>query len=498
MNRIFLLALALAMAVHGHSQNSIGHLDYGAEMQVSASNGTTPLWLNANKHGLSSLQKANGYLDGELNYQWRNDSSQWDIKAGLEAAVAHNYTSGLILQQAYVEGRWLKGKILIGAKERDMAIHNPRLSTGAQTLGINSRPVPMVSIGLDNYVNIWKWLGVKGHIAFGWMTDDKWQKQFTNDTPIYNEDAKWHEKAGYIRFGREDKPLTVEAGLEMATIFGEKAHMTNGKIQDNSPKLKNYWKVFWAAGGDSGEGEFANAEGNIVGSWLLRVNWNQPSYKVSLYADHFFDDHSQMFLLDYDGYEGGENWKTRQNSSYLAYPLKDIMLGTEITLKDFQWVKGIVLEYMYTKYQSGPIYHDHGTIVKYHVGGNDDYYNHGRDPYQHWGQGIGNPLYRSPIYNDDGKLVFQNNRFVAWHIGLEGQPLPKLSYRLLATIQTGWGTYSLPYKQKKRHNGSVMGEVNYAFDNGWSATGALGLDHGTILGNNFGTQLTIRKTGRIF
>ena len=35
---------------------------YEAEIQGSLSSGATPLWLNANKHGLSSLEPDNGYL----------------------------------------------------------------------------------------------------------------------------------------------------------------------------------------------------------------------------------------------------------------------------------------------------------------------------------------------------------------------------------------------------------------------------------------------------
>ena len=41
-------------------------IQYGVEMQGSFSKGKTPLWLNANKHGLSSLEKNNGYLRGSL------------------------------------------------------------------------------------------------------------------------------------------------------------------------------------------------------------------------------------------------------------------------------------------------------------------------------------------------------------------------------------------------------------------------------------------------
>ena len=41
-------------------------IEYKAEAQASVSDGTTPLWLNANKYGLSSLEKTNGYLRGAV------------------------------------------------------------------------------------------------------------------------------------------------------------------------------------------------------------------------------------------------------------------------------------------------------------------------------------------------------------------------------------------------------------------------------------------------
>ena len=41
-------------------------LEYKVEMQGSFSKGKTPLWLNANKYGLSSLEAANGYVRGGI------------------------------------------------------------------------------------------------------------------------------------------------------------------------------------------------------------------------------------------------------------------------------------------------------------------------------------------------------------------------------------------------------------------------------------------------
>ena len=44
----------------------LSNVQYEAEFQGSFSSGATPLWLNANRHGLSSLASNNGYLRGAL------------------------------------------------------------------------------------------------------------------------------------------------------------------------------------------------------------------------------------------------------------------------------------------------------------------------------------------------------------------------------------------------------------------------------------------------
>ena len=123
-----------------------------------------------------------------------------------------------------------------------------------------------------------------------------------------------------------------------------------------------------------------------------------------------------------------------------------------------------VLEYVYTKYQSGPIYHDHTISINDHVSGQDNYYNHYiYSGWQHWGQVMGNPLYLSPIYNDNGCIEIMNNRFVAWHLGFDGSPIDNLDYRVLATYQTGYGTYSMPYLAP-RYSFSMMIELGYRFN----------------------------------
>ena len=410
-----LLACLPGLTLHAE-RSLIDSLHYRVEMQASLSSGDhTPLWLNANKYGLSSLDNVNGYLRGSLARPIALDSARkWGVGYGLDMALACHYTSTLVIQQAYVEGRWLKGTLTVGSKEYPMELKNNELSSGSQTFGINARPVPQVRLALPDYWTIpgtKKWLALKGHIAYGKTTDDKWQKDVVLQPNRYTENTFYHSKAGYLRIG--PKNITLELGLEMACQFGGTTYVY-GKAIKNKSGLNAFWHAFVPGGADEGEagktGVYENAGGNHIGSWVARLSIDQDTWNLGLYADHFFEDHSSMFFLDYDGYGTGANWNVKEKSRYFLYDFKDIMLGAELQLKRIPWLDRVVVEYLYTKYQSGPVYHDHAQHLSTHISGRDNYYNHDKfTGWQHWGQVMGNPLYLSPLYNNDGTIEVKNN-----------------------------------------------------------------------------------------
>lgn len=484
-------------------------INYKVEMQGSMSSGKTPLWLNANKYGLSSLDENNGYLRAQAIRPLNNDSSRrWGLGYGLDVAVPVHYTSHFVVQQAFAEVRWLHGTLTVGAKEWPMELKNNALSSGPQALGINARPVPQVRLALPQYWTLPfanRWLHLKGHIAYGRLTDQNWQHDFTQKQSKYADDVLLHTKAGYLMIGNPDRfcPWSLELGLEMATIFGGTAYRPdgNGKMSPvhNGSGLKDYLKALIPGGADTPElelgSDYQNEEGDILGAWVARFNYEADSWKIGIYADKYFEDHSSMLQLDYDGYGTGDEWNVKKRHHYFLYDFKDWMLGAELNLRNGTWLKDIVVEYLYTKYQSGPLYHDHTAGRPEHICGKDDYYNHYIFPgWQHWGQAMGNPLYRSPIYNTDGTLRFEDTRFTAFHLGFDGQPTDALSYRVLASWQEGLGTYEHPYT-KKHHNVSFMVEAQYALPHQWNVKAAYGMDFGHILGHNKGAQITISKSG---
>jgi len=504
--RRVLLIMGCLMSVVPVAAQLASQLEVHTEAQYSASSGDhTPLWLNANKYGLSSLNTTNGYVRGGVFRSIENDSSRrWAWGAGADIVVAGRYTSTLVLQQAYGELRWLKGLLTVGSKEQPMELRDQELSSGSQTLGINARPVPGVRLSLPDY---WElpftkgWVAFKGHIFYGMQTDDNWQKDFTNRQSKYTERSKLHTKAGYIRIGKKDKPFNVELGLEMACQFGGRSYLAVGHSQsavENEDGLKGMIHALLPTGGESIEpDEYRNMDGNHLGSWLLRANYDNERWGLSVYGDHFFEDQSSMFFLDYDGYGTGDEWHVKKDSRYFLYDLKDIMLGLELRLKQHPFLNRFVMEYLYTKYQCGPVYHDHTQRRPDHISGTDNYYNHHIfTGWQHWGQVMGNPLYRSPLYNTDGLVMVENNRFWAWHLGVMGNPM-NLHYRVLCSLQEGLGIYDMPLTHPEM-NVSVLVEVGHRFPAtshfaGWDVKGAIGMDGGDMRGHNIGVQLTLSR-----
>lgn len=459
---------------------------YNVETGIIFSAGEhAPFWLTSNRYGLSSIKNNNGYIRAGVFRPLEKDK-QFSYSFGLDLAGAYNFTSSFIIQQAYIDLKYRFLKLSVGSKERLPELKNTNLSSGGMTFSNNARPIPQVRIGISEYVAIpgtKKFLAFKGHIAYGMFTDDHWQKHFAASKNKYTEHVLYHSKALYAKIGNESKfPLVFEGGLEMVAQFGGNAYnVTSYTPYINMPNgLKDFFKVFipMSGGSDTPAGEQANIYGNHLGSWNFSLSYKFTNWKLRGYYDHFFEDHSMMF--------GQYGWK-------------DCLAGLEITLPKNPFMENFVYEYIGTKDQSGPIFHDQTSAIPDQISAIDNYYNHGiYTGWQHWGMGIGNPLIISPIYNKDGIITFRSNRIQAHHIGFSGRPNKEWYYRVLFSFSKNWGTYFEPLPQIKRQFSTLI-EVTYKPQvlRGWNFTLAGALDGGNMLDSNQGIMLKINKTGLI-
>lgn len=486
--QLFFLLLFLFSIIRQTTAQTTSKTEYAIEMGATSGWGTyAPLWLTANRQGLSSINTESGYLRAGIS-RFVPLNKQFSFSAGIDLATAYNSTSSFVVQQAYADltYRWLN--LSIGSKERLPQLKNPKLSSGGMVESNNARPIPQIRLEVPDYVTIpgtHHWLYLKGHIAFGRFTDDRWQKDFVSLGNKYAKDVLYHSKSIFAKVGNKERfPVVFEGGMQMSAQFGGDQYIAGQPgVAINMPtRFIDFMRVLIPMAGDdtTPEGEQVNIYGNHVGSWNFAVTAYLNQWKLKAYYEHYFDDHSQMF------FQYGR-WK-------------DGHIGLEVTFPKNRFIDTFVYEGLGTKDQTGPMLYDSfwGEFEE-QISAKDNYYNHYLyQGWQHWGMGIGNPLLPGPLYNKNGQITFVSNRVLAHHIAFSGSPSPVVNYRVLLTYSRHWGTYDNPFNEIKKQFNSLV-EVTYLPSSlkGWSFTLSAALDRGSMLGNSGGGMFVIRKQGII-
>ena len=468
------------------------NVQYSFSAQGTAGTGdNAPFWFTNNRYGLGTTDNFSGLARVAL---WRTVEADsiwfWRYGYGVDLASPINSENGYFcVQQAYIDIEWKMLRLSIGQKERPSELKNAYLSTGGMTLGINARPIPQIRAEMPDFWAVPGTNGIfsfKGHVAYGMYTDSKWQKRFNaGTTNVYTSNSLFHSKALLMRIGNKDLfPLEFSGGLEMACQFGGTGwnilpYLGTTLAQD--VKLGgSFLNSFIPSGGDVNDENFTNAAGNHLGSWHFRLDWIKKDWSVGIYMEHFFEDHSQMFL---------------------EYAWKDMLLGLEVTLPKNPFLSTLLYEYNHTKDQSGTIYHDKTVEVPVQVSARDDYYNnHVYGAWQMGGFVLGNPTILSPIYNpylnNRGNLSTLHNRLSVHHVGLCGNPTSEWSWRALYTNHTSWGTYKMPLLNPlTSHYLLLEATYNPKWCPGLSMSAAYGHNSSDLIGNSNAAMLSLKFDG---
>ena len=103
MQRFSLTLLLLIMFPHiivGQNmwQDAIHNIEYKGEMEATCSDHSTPLWLNANKYGVSGTQGNFGLLKLGIKHDTKSDSSRnWRIGYQAEVAVGYGLDRNIVI-----------------------------------------------------------------------------------------------------------------------------------------------------------------------------------------------------------------------------------------------------------------------------------------------------------------------------------------------------------------------------------------------------------------
>lgn len=459
-------------------------LTYQAEAFGSAASGDyTPFWITSNKYGVVPLDAGNGYFrTGVTQHQTLGKGFHWGAK--LDALVVAPRYRNVYIHQLYAEIGYKNLLLSVGNKERNNSLWDKHLSSGDMIQSTNARPIPEVNLSLPQFTVVpftKGWLQVKGDVAVGRSFDTAYLDDFIQTSQNYIQDVLWHHKSAFIRVqdSRNHFPIGLTFGIQHMAQWGGTS--TNPQLGKQPQSLKNLARVFWgkSGGSDASLSDQINVLGNHHISYDYKLSFLKETWAVHAYHQHISSDKSGLLL--YNGADG--------------------LWGLHADLHKSSWVKKVVLEYITTRNQSGPFHYINFDHDKHpgRGGGADDYYNNGEytTGLSYFNRGIGTPLTPSPEYNEDGKIGFKNNRIQDWHLGLEGELSPQLSYRFLMTVMNGWGTHYAPLL-KKQSGTSLLIDLFYTHPrlSDWSFTGSIGGDTGDIVGNkSLGFSLGVKRTG---
>ncbi len=488
MKQRFLLILVLAIQALLTTTRAEGistpTLSYYAETNVITGLGEyTPFYLANIRQGMVSLDPNNGYLTLGVSKEI-DTSSEWSYAFGLQGIAAYNNYNPLYLQQAYVDVKFRVFQLSIGSKEEYSILQDRYLSSGSMLWSGNARPIPQVRVGIPRYYTIPRtneWLHIKGEVAYGIYVDNTYQAETYTYPNKYAEGMLYHRKYAHLKIDNNKTPLFGSIGLDMAAQFGATTYIGDVVI-DFPNSLQEFFNVFipLAGGSDSPWIDQANVSGNHIGTYLMELGYRHPKgWQVRAYHEHIFEDHSGMtFRNNLDGLTGIEFKHSNEKS----------------------WINGAVIEYIATRDQSGPIIWDTKDPINIQVSNLDNYYDHCYLPgWVHSGYTAGTPFITSPAYRSDtGNLSIFNNRVLALHAAVTGYITPQIDYRLLGSVQRGWGTYNDPFLDTQESL-SLLVEVGYCPTSlpGWYGRVSIATDGGSLLGNNQALQFTIRKEGII-
>ena len=472
-----------AMGQEGQTESTIYRLE---AVGTAAAGEKTPFWMVSNQYGVVPLDAGNGVLRaGVFHNQTLGNEFRWT--AGVELIGATPRYKHVYLQQFYAEIGYKALLLSVGSKERYTSFVDKRLSSGDLVYSNNARPIPEVNLSIPEYTLVpytKGWLWVKGDFAVGKSFDTAYLTDYVfaaQTPPTYVNDVLWHHKSGYVQIkDREERfPLYVTIGLDHWVQWGGTS--TNPKIGKQPQSFKDFLRV--VAGSEGGEGatisDMVNALGNHYGAYFLGIGYKLPRVgQLQLYHQRYFNDKAGMVFTN--GSDG--------------------LWGVELATSQFPWMKKIVIEYLTTKNQSGPIHYIDFDRENHpgRGGGRGNYYNN--EEYttgsSYFNRGLGSPILLSPEYNGNGKIGFLNNRVASWHLGVEGAITSALGYRMILTSMKGWGCHYIPLIDVVS-SVSTLFEIVYKHPrlSGWEFGGALAFDTGDMDEKNSGFSLRIRKTG---
>jgi len=479
----FCFTFLLGLIVTGGMAQT-GTLNGSIEVQgIGATAHNTPFWFRSNQFGSVPLPGTSASVIGAIHIDYDTMRSRLiDWGASLEVRGDMGEKARATLIEGYVKLRIGVFELKAGRVKEMMGLVDTALSSGALAISGNALGIPKVELSIPNYYQL-PWFGdlfaFKGNFSQGWIGE--FPNQYGHLTSHAN--TYFHQSSLYVRMGRPEWALKLYGGFNHQVMWGDEREVFGPGY--NQPG----WKTFLYA--VVGKTWHNSKVGNHLGTIDMGFDYDWEDLRLSAYHQFIYD-------------EGG---------LYHLANISDGLSGISLTNKYdeqrvFHWSK-VLIEFLYTKNQGGY------PSSRYSPSGDENYYNN-YEYAQGWsykGLGLGTPFISTrtstrPGLPDDSSDYFNNNRVVAFHLGLQGAVdkwyfTAKLSYSMnYGTFGTSiyghsTGRLYVPPKygiwQEVSQLSSFL-EVKKELGGGYTVGCVGALDQGKLLNNSGGVILKISKT----
>lgn len=464
---------------------------YAETVGLSSTGRALPFWSHTNKGGVYPetcggliRARANGDMSPGKGFRLGWGFGLAGYAAAKGNADVHNSDGGSLrgmIQEVYVGAGWKKLDLDLGIRRRPTGFAGLSVTGGNLVITDNAQDFPGYRLHSD-------WIVIprtNGTLSFRFDFGDYglWDNRYVRHTLLHNQ-------ALYLKVGLSRR-LTFSAGLDLWSQWG-------GTSPDHGRQpcgFRNYLRILTASSGDeeATKSDQINALGNHLGRELLRLDYEGDGWSLAFQHDIPFEDGSGV---------GFQNFPDGVNTLHFSLKEKD------------RWVSDLLLEFIYTKWQSGTRHDRPATEEElkrnpdkkvYVVGGCDNYFCNGeyKSGWTYNGRTIGLPLF-IPAAKDENGITrgVVNNRVVAWNAGASGKLFRKAPYLVRITYSKNFGKYH----QTDPFFDSAPRQVSGAFEitlpkpviNGTTLI-SLGLyaDKGSIYPDTAGVTVKLGWGGRI-
>jgi hypothetical protein len=454
------------------SYHFVGLSFYGSSIKQ------TPFWMHANQYGIVPKESPSTVFHTAIEHFLNIDRKQRRYSVlraggGIEAVV-HMPDKKMLLPQLYGSLRFKNWELFIGRKKQVIGLADSTVGMGSYVWSGNTMPVPKIQLGTRRFVPLPftnSWISFHAFYSDGFFEKNRYSTSGLN----------LHQKALYLKLGRDDSRLRLYGGFNHQVQWGGKSPYHT--IDDQMPNgMKNYWNVVTGKAHVKSDRithfDSTNRIGNHLGTVDLAVELEMINHNLLIYRQNLYEDGSLYYL---DNISDG---------------LNGIRFRRKALYSEIFSIRDIVIEFLYTKNQAGPI-----ANVDSYKRGKDNYFNNAqvRDGWSYMGRTIGTPFISptsdiKPEWPPLADFFTNNNRVAVWHVGLAGECLRTASWSAKLSYSSNAGTYDVPFPVAARQfSGLIDFNIPVHLLGKMILKCSVAADYGKLYSKSYGFSLGLRK-----